>query len=152
MLVPRKAFINSHAEPFQKFFMPEPVDSGNEHQKVLTNTFAWKHIEQSGSLVYGTNTKTISGVSWQNLDREEVKKEFRDGRVIQFSALSTLEMFPVIVLGGGGTEWVACALGKENMAGAHCNHCRRLKKTSTSDGEKSGHFLRWRRRRRPFRR
>jgi len=36
-------------------------------------------------------------------------------------------MFPVVVLGGGDTEWVACALGKENMAGAHCNHCRRSK-------------------------
>ena len=37
-------------------------------------------------------------------------------------------MFPVVVLGGGDTKWVACALGKENMTGAHCNHCRRSKK------------------------
>jgi hypothetical protein len=38
MLVPRKAFINScYAEPFQKFFMPEPVESNNEHQKVLVD-------------------------------------------------------------------------------------------------------------------
>jgi hypothetical protein len=37
-------------------------------------------------------------------------------------------MYPFVVLGGGDTEWVACALGKENMAGAHCNHCRRSKK------------------------
>ena len=36
-------------------------------------------------------------------------------------------MYPMIVLGGGDTEWVACALGKENMAGAHCNQCRRSK-------------------------
>jgi hypothetical protein len=41
---------------------------------------------------------------------------------------SRLEMLPLVVLGGGDTEWVACALGKENMAGAHCNHCRRSKK------------------------
>jgi hypothetical protein len=37
-------------------------------------------------------------------------------------------MFSVVVLGGGDTKWVACALGKENMAGAHCNHCRWSKK------------------------
>ncbi len=37
-------------------------------------------------------------------------------------------MFRVVVVGGGDTEWVACALGKENMAGAHCNHCQRSKK------------------------
>ncbi len=35
LLVPRKAFINSYAQPFQKFFMTDPVDKGNEHQKVL---------------------------------------------------------------------------------------------------------------------
>jgi hypothetical protein len=127
MLVPRKAFVNSYAEPFQKFFMPEPVESDDEHQKVLVDTLAWKSIEQSGSLVYDTNTKTISGVSWQNLEREVVKKEWRDGRVIDYSTSTTLEMFPVVVLGGGDTEWVACAIGKENMAGAHCNHCRRSK-------------------------
>ena len=36
-------------------------------------------------------------------------------------------MYPRIVSGGGDTEWVACALVKENMAGEHCNHCRRSK-------------------------
>jgi hypothetical protein len=56
------------------------------------------------------------------------KRTFTNGRVIQFSASSTLEMFPVVVLGGGDTQWVACALGKENMASAHCNHCWRSKK------------------------
>jgi len=25
-------------------------------------------------------------------------------------------------------EWVACAVGKENMAGQHCNHCQQLQK------------------------
>jgi hypothetical protein len=67
-------------------------------------------------------------VSWQNLDREEVKKEFRNGRSVRFSATATLEMYPFVLLGGGDTKWVACALGKENMAGAHCNHCRRSTK------------------------
>jgi hypothetical protein len=37
-------------------------------------------------------------------------------------------MYPIVLLGGGDTEWVACALGKENMTGAHCNHCWRSKK------------------------
>jgi hypothetical protein len=36
-------------------------------------------------------------------------------------------MYPMVALGGGDTEWVACAIGKENMAGAHCNHCQRFK-------------------------
>jgi hypothetical protein len=68
------------------------------------------------------------GVLWQNIDREEVKKEFRDGCVVCFSTASHLEMYQVVVLGGGDTEWVACALGKENMAGAHCSHYHRSKK------------------------
>jgi hypothetical protein len=72
--------------------------------------------------LYDPTTKQISGVSWQNIDREKVKKEFLDGGVVRFLASCTLEMFPVVVLGGGDTEWVACALGKENMAGSHCNH------------------------------
>jgi hypothetical protein len=37
-------------------------------------------------------------------------------------------MYQVVVLGGGDAEWVVCALGKENIAGAHCNHCCQLKK------------------------
>jgi hypothetical protein len=128
MLVPRKAFINSYAQPFSKFFMSQPIDRGDDNQKVLIDSMSWKTTEQSGGLIYNSTTKLISGVSWQNDDREEVKKEFRDGRSVWFSASSTLEMYPFVVLGGGDTEWVACALGKENMAGAHCNHCRRSKK------------------------
>jgi hypothetical protein len=88
----------------------------------------WKSNEQRGRLLYDTTSKEILGVLWQNNDREEVKKEFRNGRSVRFSATSTLEMYPFVLLGGGDTEWVACALGKENMAGAHCNHCRRSKK------------------------
>ncbi len=45
LLVPRKAFINSYAQPFQKFFMTDPVDKGNEHQKVLIDCLEWKSIE-----------------------------------------------------------------------------------------------------------
>jgi hypothetical protein len=124
LLVQRKAFINSCAQPFQKFFMRDPVEKGNKNQKVLVACLEWKTIEQSGSLLYDPTAKVISGVSWQNPYREEVKKEFWDGRVVSFSNSSTLIMYPMIVLGGGDTEWVVCALEKENMAGAHCNHCR----------------------------
>jgi hypothetical protein len=85
-------------------------------------------IEQSGSLLYDPTSKEILGVLWQNIDWEEVKKEFRDGRMVCFSASSTLEIYPMVVLGGGDTEWVSCALGKENMAGTHCNHCCGSKK------------------------
>jgi hypothetical protein len=106
LLVPRKAFINSYVQPFQKFFMTDPVDEGNENQKVLVDCLEWKTIEQSGSLLYDPTVKVISGVSWQNPDQEEVKKEFWDGRVVSFSNSSTLIMYPIIVLGGGDTEWV----------------------------------------------
>jgi hypothetical protein len=40
----------------------------------------------------------------------------------------TDELFPIILLGGGDTEWVSCAIGKENMASQHCNHCQRSTK------------------------
>jgi hypothetical protein len=126
--VPWKAFINSYAQPFQKFFMTEPIDRGHAHQKVLVDAMQWKSIEQTGRLLYNPTTKEILGVSWQTIDRKEVKKEICNVGVVQFLASSTLEMFPVVVLGGGDTEWVACALGKVNMAGAHCIHCRRSKK------------------------
>jgi hypothetical protein len=125
MLVPRKAFVNSYSNLFQKFFMPKPVDGGNDHQKVLIDSSEWKSVEQSGSLLYDATTREISGVSWQNLERESVEKKFRDGHVIKYSATCTIEMYPIVVLGSGDTEWVACALGKEGMAGAHCNHCNR---------------------------
>ena len=71
----------------------------------------------------------MSGVLWQNINIEGVKKEFCycDG-LVRFSASSTLKIYPIVVLEGGNTEWVSCALGKENMAGAHCNHCNRPKR------------------------
>jgi hypothetical protein len=128
IVVPRRAFINSYAAPFQKFFMTEPVDQGDEHQKLLVDSLDWKSTAQSGGLLYDPITKEISGAWWQDINREEVKKEFRDGGIVRFSNASTLKMYPIVVLGGGDTEWVSCALGKENMAGAHCNHCNRSKK------------------------
>ncbi len=45
LLVPRKAFTNAYAQPFQKFFMTEPVDQGNEHQQVLIDALEWKSTE-----------------------------------------------------------------------------------------------------------
>jgi len=104
LLVPRRAFINSYAEPFQKFFTMDPIDDGDEHQKVLIDSFEWECIGQSGSLLYDKTTREISGVTWQNQDREGMTKAFRDGHVVPFSNSSTLEMYPMVVLGGGDTE------------------------------------------------
>jgi hypothetical protein len=98
--------------------MTEPADHSSD----------WKSTEQSARLLHNPAIEEITGVSWQNVDREEVKKELRDGGSVAFSASSTLEMHPVVVLGGGDAEWVSCALGKENLAGAHCNHCNRATK------------------------
>jgi hypothetical protein len=47
-------------------------------------------------------------------------KEFRDGRNIEFDADTTVELYPIILLGGSDTEWVVCAIRKKNMAGQHC--------------------------------
>jgi hypothetical protein len=80
------------------------LDRGHAEQKVLVDSMQWKCIEQTGRLLFNATIKNaIMGVSWQNIDREEVTKELRDGGVVQFSASSTLEMFPVVVLGGGDT-------------------------------------------------
>jgi hypothetical protein len=53
-----------------------------------------------------------------------VKKEFKDGKNIAFSANTTVQLYPIILLGGGNMEWVSCAIGKESMAVQHCNHCK----------------------------
>jgi hypothetical protein len=82
LLVPQKAFINSYAEPFKKFFMTELIDWGYANQKVFVDSLQWKRIDQTGHLLYNPTTKEILGVSWQNIDREEVKKEFRNGGVL----------------------------------------------------------------------
>ena len=47
----KKAFINSYAAPFQKFFMTKPVDQGDKHQKVLVDYSERKSIGQSGGLL-----------------------------------------------------------------------------------------------------
>jgi hypothetical protein len=128
ILVPRNAFINALAMPFQGFFMEPPVDTGNEKQKVIIDNNSWDEIPQSGSFVYDQGEQVIHGVTWQISSREDVTKEFRDKRKVEFDVNSKVELFPIILLGGGDTEWVACAIGKENMAGQHCNHCQRSQK------------------------
>jgi hypothetical protein len=117
MLVFRKAFINSYAQPFQKFFMMEPVDQNSKYHNKVVLYFIILQLANA-----------THGISWQNIYHEEVKKELGDGQVVGFSAISTLEMYPIVVLGGGNTKLVACAHGKENMAGAHYNqHSRQSK-------------------------
>jgi hypothetical protein len=130
LLVPRIAFVNANALPFQQIFLEPPVDRGNVNQKLLVDTNLWDAVAQSGTLLYNENdSNEIRGVQWQNSAREDVIKRFRDGASVTFqNQTTTLNCFPLVILGGGDTEWVACALGKENMAGQHCNHCRRSQK------------------------
>ena len=85
-------------------------------------------IPQSGSFLYDDSEQVIRGVTWQVTSREDVTKEFRDKRKVEFDVNTKVNLYPIILLGGGDTEWVACAIGKENMAGQHCNHCQRSQK------------------------
>jgi hypothetical protein len=57
-----------------------------------------------------------------------VVKELRDGRKIELDVYTTVELYHILLLGSGDTEWVSCAIGKESMAGQHCNHCQRSAK------------------------
>jgi hypothetical protein len=50
----------------------------------------------------------INGVAWQVSSREDVTKEFRDRKKIAFSANTTVQLYPIVLLGGGDTEWVSC--------------------------------------------
>jgi hypothetical protein len=129
LLVPRIAFVNAYALPFQQVFMTPPLDSGNDNQQLLVDSTTWDAVAQSGAFNYDATRNIISGVTWQNSAREDVSRDFRDKASVTYSTqMSTLKVFPIVVLGGGDTEWVACALGKENMAGQHCNHCKRSQK------------------------
>jgi hypothetical protein len=128
ILVPRNAFINALAMPFEGFFMEPPKDTGDEKQKVIIDNNSWDEIPQSGSFVYDDSEQVIRGVTWQISSREDVTKDFRDKRKIAFNVNTNVNLYPIIILGGGDTEWVACAIGKENMAGQHCNHCQRSQK------------------------
>jgi hypothetical protein len=105
-----------------------PKDNGNDNQKLLVENNSWNEIRQTGYFIFDKVGKAISGVGWQVLSRKHMTKEFRDGRKIDFDVGTTVELFPIILLGGGDTEWVSCAIGKENMAGQHCNHCQRSTK------------------------
>jgi hypothetical protein len=147
LLVPRKAFINSYAAPFEKFFLTEPVDQGDQHQKVLIDSLEWKSIEQVGRLLYDPTTKEISGVSWQNIDREEVKKEFRDGPLVRLTVSST---------GYPGNVSYCCAWMREGtLNGCHVPLEKRIwqapiattatgqNKTFTLDAENSGQLHPW---------
>jgi hypothetical protein len=125
ILVPRNAFINALASPIQGFFMEPPNDRGNENQKLLVDNDSWDEIGQTGSFIFNSDENSISGVSWQVSPREDVTKEFRDGKKVEFTPNTIVELYLIILLGGGDTEWVSYAMGKEIMAGQHCNHCQR---------------------------
>jgi hypothetical protein len=125
ILVPRNAFINALASLIQDFFMERPNDRGNENQKLLVENDSWDEIGQTESFIFNSDNNSISGVSWQVSSREDVTKEFRDGKKVEFTLVTIIEVYPIILLGGEDTEWVSCAIEKENMAGQHCNHCQR---------------------------
>jgi hypothetical protein len=78
ILVPRNAFVNALAMPFQGFFMEPPKDMGDETQKVIIENRSWDEIPQSGSFLYDDSEQVIRGVTWQISSREDVTKEFRD--------------------------------------------------------------------------
>jgi hypothetical protein len=54
------------------------------------NNASWDEIAQSGPLLFSTVDNSISGVAWQVSPREDVTKEFRDGKKIEFSANTTV--------------------------------------------------------------
>ena len=109
--------------------MEPPKDNGNDNQKLLVENSSWDEIPQTGYFIFNKVEKVISGVGWQVSSREDVVNEFRDGQKFEnLDAYTTVELYPILLLGGGDTEWVSCAIGKENMAGQHCNHCQRSTK------------------------
>jgi hypothetical protein len=113
-LVPRKAFIDTVAEPFEQLFLETPVNSGNMNEKV-TNEGAWGALENTGSLVCVAAAKDILGVAWQNAEHEKVQEDFP--RSVPFSFMDArLKAFPVVVLGCDDTQWILCPLGKESCA------------------------------------
>jgi hypothetical protein len=128
LLVPQNAFINALALPIPGFFMEPPKDSGNDNHKLLVENNSWNEIRQTGCFIFDKVKKAISAVGWQVLSQKQMTKEFRHGRKMEFDVGTTVKLFPIILLGGGDTEWVSCAIRKENMAGQHCNHCQRSTK------------------------
>jgi hypothetical protein len=128
LLVPRNAFTNALALSIPGYFMEPPKDNGNDNQKLLVKNNSWNEIRQTGYFIFDKVEKAISVVGWQASSQKHMTKEFRDGRKIKFDVGATVELFPIILPGGGDTEWVSCTIGKENMAGQHCNHCQRSTK------------------------
>jgi hypothetical protein len=78
----------------------------------------WKTLAK----VHDATAKDILGVAWQNAEHEKVQVDFP--RPAPFSLTDArLKVFPLVVLGGGDTQWISCALGKEICDGVACDHC-----------------------------
>jgi hypothetical protein len=120
--------INASALPIQDGCMEPPNDRGDGNQKLLVDNASWDDTAQTGCFIFNPVDNLSSGVSWQVSSGEDVTKEFRNGKNIVFDANTTVQLYPIILLGGSDTKWVSCAIGKENMAGQHCNHCQRSQK------------------------
>jgi hypothetical protein len=84
LLVPRIAFVNAYALPFQQIFMAPPLDSGNDNQKLLVDTNTWNPVAQSGAFRYDNTNNIITGVTWQNYACEDVARDFRDKASVTF--------------------------------------------------------------------
>jgi hypothetical protein len=128
-LVPRNAFISALSLPIAGFFLEPPKNNWNDNQKLLVENSSWDEILQTGYFTFNKFEKAISWVGWEVSLWEDVVKEFRDGRKIDWDAYTTVELYPILLLGGGDTKWVSCAIGKENMARQHhYNHCQQSTK------------------------
>jgi hypothetical protein len=64
-MVPRKAFVDAVAEPFEQLFLETSVDSGDIDQNAIIEG-TWDALENTGSLVCDAAAKEIRGVAWQN--------------------------------------------------------------------------------------
>jgi hypothetical protein len=121
-MVPRKAFVDAVAEPFEQLFLETSVDSGDIDQNAIIEG-TWDALENTGSLVCDAAAKEIRGVAWQNAEHETVQVDFQ--RTVPFSLTDAKsKVFPVVVLGGGDTQWISCALGKESHDDVACDHCK----------------------------
>jgi hypothetical protein len=60
--------------------MEPPNDRGDKNQELLVDNASWDEIAQTGSLLFSMVDNSISGVAWQVSSREDVAKEFRNGK------------------------------------------------------------------------
>eukprot|EP00957_Ditylum_brightwellii_P095254 7255172-Ditylum_brightwellii.AAC.1 len=70
------------------------------------------------------NVSEISGIWWRKQSNNEYENKFFCNGAIATKEETTLDIYPIAVLGIGNMEWQSLALGKENASSCHCNHCQ----------------------------